>query len=550
MPTPTKPQPSPFRLPPLSIIRMIWKRRWLALICWIVASAASLAVVRMLPSIYQSQAIVLVDSQKIPENFVTSTVNGDVADRLALISQDIMSSSRLLEIIRAYDLYKTERRTNTQEEILRQMHNDISISVEKSWTGGRMQAFRLGYQGRDPKVVTEVTNRLAGLYVAENARARESQAEGTVVFLRKQLAESKKSLSAQETKVTQFKQEHNGTLPQQENSLLSSLSSLRVELQGVQDGINRSQENKVSLEASLAAAESSEAGLEASLQPGHKSSSAPVTEWSNSESKTQSEVLEEQLRGLRLRYTDDYPEVQAKEKEIRDAKRQEAEQAAKLGQVLAARAASSDASQQGKASENQRAIPVTPEVLRGRERIVSLRGQIAVIARQIGSLEKRRQDLTAQTADYEARLNKLPLVEQEMAALKRDYDESANNYNSLLQKELAADMATDMERSKNSERFTVIDPARVPQKPVKPKRAVLAAVGSLGGLALGLIFGFALEFRKQSFLGEWELPPGAVVLGRVPQIKLLASSATVTTPLLLIAALSGALSGGLDRYWS
>jgi uncharacterized protein involved in exopolysaccharide biosynthesis len=226
---------------------MIWKRRWLALICWIVASAASLAVVRMLPSIYQSQAIVLVDSQKIPENFVTSTVNGDVADRLALISQDIMSSSRLLEIIRAYDLYKAERRTNTQEEILRQMHNDISISVEKSWTGGRMQAFRLGYQGRDPKVVTEVTNRLAGLYVAENARARESQAEGTVVFLRKQLAESKKSLSAQETKVTQFKQEHNGTLPQQENSLLSSLSSLRVELQGVQDGINRSQENKVSL---------------------------------------------------------------------------------------------------------------------------------------------------------------------------------------------------------------------------------------------------------------------------------------------------------------
>ncbi len=543
MPTATKPQTSSFRLPPLSIVKMLWKRRWLALACWIVASVAALGVVRMLPSIYQSEAIVLVDSQKIPENFVTSTVNGDVADRLALISQDIMSSSRLLEIINAYDLYKNERRTHTQEEILRQMHNDISISVEKSWTGGRMQAFRLGYQGRDPKIVTEVTNRLAGLYVAENERARESQAEGTVVFLRKQLAESKKSLNAQETKVTQFKQEHNGTLPQQENSLLSSLSSLRIELQGVQDGINRGQENKVSLEAALAAAESSEAGLEASLQPGRKGSSAPVIEFSSG-SKTQSEVLEEQLRALRLRYTEDFPEVQAKEQEIRNARRQEADEAARLG-LMAARAASSDASQD-KASPSQRGVPVTPEVLRARERVRTLRGQIAVLTHQIAAQEKRRQDLSASIADYEARINKLPLVEQEMAALKRDYDESANNYNSLLQKELAADMATDMERSKNSERFTVIDPARVPQKPVKPKRAVLAAVGSMAGLALGLVLGFGLEFRKQAFLGEWELPPGTVVLGRVPQIKLLASSATLTVSLLILTA----LSAGLARTWS
>ncbi len=537
MPAAIKAQPTSSKLPPLSIARMLWKRRWLALTCWVFASVLSAGIVRMLPSSYQSQAIVLVDSQKIPENFVTSTVNGDVADRLALISQDIMSSSRLLEIIKAYDLYEKERQTHTQDEILLRMHSDISISVEKSWTGGRMQAFRLGYQGRDPKVVTEVTNRLAGLYVAENERSRESQAEGTVTFLRRQLAESKKSLDAQETKVTQFKQEHNGTLPQQENSLLSSLSSLRVELQGVQDGMNRAQENKVSLEAALSAAESSEAGLEPSLRPGPKGSAARGTEWSDAP-KTQSDVLEEQLRALRLRYTDDFPEVQAKEREIREAKRQESEEAARLGRFLTARASGSDASAQDRAAEDQAALPITPEILRARERISSLRGQLGVIKRQIGSLEKRRQDLSAEIGDYEARINKLPLVEQEMAALKRDYDESANNYNSLLQKELAADMATDMERSNNSERFTVIDPARIPQKPVKPRRAVLAGAGSLAGLALGLILGFGLEFRKQTFLGEWELPPGIVVLGRVPQIKLLASSATVTTPLLVIACLA------------
>lgn len=125
-----------------------------------------------------------------------------------------------------------------------------------------------------------------------------------------------------------------------------------------------------------------------------------------------------------------------------------------------------------------------------------------------------------------------------MAALKRNYDESANNYNSLLQKELAAEMATDMERSKNSERFTVIDPARVPQKAIKPKRAVLTVAGSLAGLALGLLIGFGLEFRKQSFLGEWELPPGTVVLGRVPQIKMAPAPDAAGSFMLLIACVA------------
>lgn len=533
MPSATKPQPQSSKLPPLSIVRMLWKRRWLALVCWLIASAASVIVVRELPSIYQSEAIVLVDSQKIPENFVSSTVNGDVADRLALISQDIMSSSRLLEIINSYGLYQKERQTHTQQEILQRMHSDISISVEKSWTGGRMQAFRLGYQGSDPRVVTEVTNRLAGLYVAENTRSRETQAEGTVAFLRNQLAEAKKSLDGQESKVARFKQEHNGVLPQQENSLLSALSSARVELQGVQDALNRSHENKVSLESSLSAAQSAEAALIRSLRPNAKNSALSVASLSD-EPKTQSQVLEEKLRNLRLRYTDDYPEVQALEREIRDAKRQELEQAAQMARVMAATTSAGSHT----SNNDPPMLLVTPELVRAREHITTIKGQINVNVREIATLEKRRQNLSTQIEDYEARINKLPLVEQEMASLNRDYNESANNYNSLLQKELAADMATDMERSKNSERFKIVDAARIPQKPIKPKRAVLASVGSLGGLALGLVLGFGLEFRKQSFLGEWELPSGTVVLGRVPKIKMLSSVAGVSTLLFLFTCMA------------
>lgn len=500
-------------LPPLSIIRMLWKKRWLAAAVWIVGTVVAAGVVRLLPPVYKAEAVVLVDSQKIPESFVTPTVGGDIADRLALISQDIMSTDRLLDVINRFDLYRNERSRLTQEELLRKMRQDISVSVEKSWTGGRMQAFRLGYQGRDPKVVADVTNRLAGLYVAENTRARESQAEDTVNFMHRQLQEAKKSLDEQEAKVAEFKQEHNGTLPQQESSLLASLSGLRIELQALQDSIARAQENKSSLEAALGSAESSEAAIITSLESGSKPSPRVAGDTGKAP-PTRSEILQEQLRALRLRYTEDFPEVQSVLHQIQQAKQEESAALA-AARADMAKAASKD---QAQAAAEKLSL-VTPELLRTRERISSLKAQIEAIKRQLAVSEAQRQQLSASIAELEARISKLPLVEQQMASLKRGYDESANYYNSLLQKELAAGMATDMERSQKSERFTVIDPARVPQKPIKPKKAMLAAGGSIGGLVLGLLVGFGLEFRKQTFLGEWELPAGTVVLGRVPLIR-------------------------------
>lgn len=493
------------RFPLLSVLRMLWKRRALILTVWLAMSVLAIMIVRALPSVYQAEAVVLVDSQKIPENLVSPTVSGDVADRLALITQNIMTSARLLGIITHFHLYQKERPRSTQEELLRKMRDDISVSFEKSWTGGRMRAFRLGYQGQNAQVVTAVTNRLASLYVEENVRAREDQAEGTVDFLRRQLQEAKKSLDEQEQKVAQFKQEHNGSLPEQQNSLLGMLNSLSAQLEGVRAAISRTQEDKLSLEAALSAAESSEAALRASLQ---HPSSVSLTD-SGLTPTAKSEILKERLQQLRLRYSSEYPAVQMLEQQIAEAKREESDEA-------------DITERKNDTKPKQRPTIISPELLRLTERITTLRSEIAVANHKADSLEKERQQLTASISDCQARINKLPLVEQEMAALKRNYEESANNYKSLLQKQLAAGIATDMEKSQKSERFTVIDAARIPETPVQPNRPMLMTLGIVAGLVIGLLTGFLLEFRKQTFMGEWELPAGTLVLGRVPLIQMAA----------------------------
>src|ERR1035438_9617515 len=122
----------------------------------------------------------------------------------------------------------------------------------------------------------------------------------------------------------------------------------------------------------------------------------------------------------------------------------------------------------------------------------------------------------------EGKLSRLPVREQEMAMVTRDYEISKANYKSLLDKKLSAEMSTDMERRQKSERFTVIDPARVPEKPFKPNRPLFWSFGVAAGLLIGIALGGALELRHNVFLGEWELPAGVVVLGRLPYIDMTA----------------------------
>src|SRR4051812_1499976 len=111
----TKPTIAPPQLAPLSIARMFWKRKRLILICSVLLGTAVAIVVYKLPTYYMSEALILVDAQKIPEKYVTSTVSTDVQDRLATISQQILSSTRLKKIIDDFDLYREEKATMVQE---------------------------------------------------------------------------------------------------------------------------------------------------------------------------------------------------------------------------------------------------------------------------------------------------------------------------------------------------------------------------------------------------------------------------------------------------
>src|SRR5712672_2308932 len=118
------------RIPALSLMRMFWKRKLQMSFAWAVLSGVVLTVVMLWPATYRAETLILVDSQKIPEKFVSATVSAELQDRLATISQQILSRTRLQKIIETFNLYEKERKTRVQEEILELMAADISVTPE------------------------------------------------------------------------------------------------------------------------------------------------------------------------------------------------------------------------------------------------------------------------------------------------------------------------------------------------------------------------------------------------------------------------------------
>jgi len=503
-----------------SIGRTILKRRVRIGVAWFLFALICGIYVWRLPAVYLSEAVVLIDTQKIPEKFVSATVASDLEERIASIRQMLLSSGELKKIIEDFGLYRKQRKTQAEEEILDVMRKDISITLEPIGVGGkdkRTGAFRIGYQGPDPIVVTRVANRLTDLYIDQNLKTRELQAAGTSDFLDTQLTESKKRLDELEAAVSAYKLAHNGELPQQELSLGGALSRLQTELEANRDAINRAQQTRVILEGNLS---SMEATLAAQTQAWEQSQKLVLEQNgavapSGKPQKKESEILEQQLEVLRARYKGDHPDIVRLQQEIAVVKKVEAQQEASPQSGDTAKTGSGTP-----AANGQRvSLPQPAEFARTRDQVNTLRVQIKGSDKELEDRKAEQQRILTDLASYQHRVEQLPVREQEMARIGRDYEISKDNYKSLLDKKMAAEMALNMERRQQSERFTVVDRPQVPEKPIKPNKPLWYLLGSLGAFGLAVLVGMATELRQNVLLGEWELPEGTPVLARLPYIE-------------------------------
>jgi polysaccharide chain length determinant protein (PEP-CTERM system associated) len=455
------------------------RRRWWLLLptflCWVVVWAGGW----LWPDRYESEALILVERQKVPEQYVAPNVTVDVQDQVRRMTQQILSRTRLQATIDRFHLYPRSRGLRgllESKDPVDQMRKDIQIELVQSdsKTGGRpgeLTSFKIHYYAASPEIAQQVNSELTSLFIEENLKSQQQLSEGTTAFLSSQLADSRVKLEAQEAKVREFKAKHLGDLPSQMESNVQILSGLQSQLQNAQRAIDGATQQKLYLESLVQQYQS----VQAALNMGDSTVSPPeamekeLTEMRNS------------LTEARSRYTDDYPDIVALKEKIA--------QTETLKKQIEQEIASRQKTDKGVDS----VASATPVATEGAQRgaptsMMQIQSQLKANQLEIQNYEKRRRELESQISAYEGRLNLTPETEQELADISRGYEESKTSYNSLLQKQGQSQLATSLQQRQQGEQFSIIDPPNAPDKPSSPNHLLV----SLGGLGFGIVVGFGL----------------------------------------------------------
>lgn len=297
----------PMAMTPGEFLQTLKRRRWSLILPAAIVFVASAVVAITLPSIYKSTSTILIEEQENPADFVMTTVTSYIEQRLQSINRRIMSYSRLLEVIQRFNLYAELTNRWSAEEIIEKMRQDtilvpISAEVIHRRTGKKTPAtiaFSLSYQGTNPKTVQKVTNVLTSLYLSENLKAREKQAQETAAFLEKEMDKIKIDLAEIESKIAAFKEAHINELPELLQVNLQSLNNVEGSIERSYEQLRSLKERKEYLETQLTS-------LPSHLDPEVISS------------RKRLEELKVDLVHLTNRFSDQYPDVIKTRAEITD----------------------------------------------------------------------------------------------------------------------------------------------------------------------------------------------------------------------------------------
>src|SRR5215831_651286 len=199
------------------------RRRWLqAVVVAAALFAVALPVALLWPPVYRSTATILIEEQEIPRDLVRSTVTSYADERIQVIGQQVMSRGTLMELIDRFNLYASERKYTTNEDLLERMRRDIRVQTVSADITDRRSgmrtaatiAFKLSFDDRNPATAQKVANELVTMYLNENLKTRREKADETSAFLSEEAKRLGERISDLESQIAQFKERNAGRLPE------------------------------------------------------------------------------------------------------------------------------------------------------------------------------------------------------------------------------------------------------------------------------------------------------------------------------------------------
>jgi polysaccharide chain length determinant protein (PEP-CTERM system associated) len=411
------------------------------------------------PKVYEAETLILVQPQRVPEEYVRSIVSVSVEDRLRTIDQQVRSRTNLERIIQEFNLFRDRPGTLTIDEMVMSLRERILTNVE----GGRSRnpetsTFTISFRDENPETVMKVTNALASSFISENLKIREDQALGTSSFLADELVAVERRLLEKENELKEYRERYMGGLPEQLETNLTILERLQEQLDQSNSNLRDAENRRVAIRTEIAQ---------------QSAMRIPVSSTGRSQETSDIQTLKNELASLEARYTSKHPDVIRLREIIANLEIKIAEGTA--AGVL----------------DDSMALPTGIDP--------ALRGQLQDTELKIKGLNDEIENTKSQIEWYQKKVEETPKREQELFSLNRDYENESELYNSLLNRKLEAEIAVSMEKKQKGEQFKVIDPAKIPAFPIEPDMQKVMILSLMIGLGLGGGLAYLLEMMDTSY---------------------------------------------------
>ncbi len=452
----------------------IWRKRWIALgVAWVLCIAGWFAVAAI-PNQYEASARVYVDADAV----LTPLLRGLALDntpgsQLELLQHTVLSRPNLEKLISKTDLELTVGGPADLERLVFSLAETIKITPQTQ------NLFTISYRATSAKLAYDVVQAVLTIFIESKTGTNRADMENARQFLEQQITQYEQKLRLSEAKRAEFRIKYMDLLPQDANGGLSHLEAARATLAALQEQLTQARQHRDLIKQELDATPDA-------LDPGEMAAAGmPVAGGGN-------QVLmdaERRLAELRLKYTENHPDVISAKQMVEQLKSSLAGQSAPAtGARPAARA---------RVNLN----PVHEQ----------LKLQMLDAESQINSLERQIADQTKDRDHLEGIARGVPGLMAEYADLNRDYDVLRRNHEELLARREQMRIASAADTEADKVKLEVVDPPQVPQNPVAPKRAMMDTAVLLLGLAGGVGFAMMLlqfdsSFQTMDDLRKLELP--------------------------------------------
>ena len=482
------------------------------------ALVISVVVAFLWPDTYVSSAMIRVIPSQVSERMAPQVINAEMSQRVSSMANEILSRTALTNIINSLQLYPRDRKRLPNEDVVEMMRRDIKIGAVgllAQQQNERVNAFRISFSYSERIQAQKVCQELVSKFIDANLRTQQTQMTSADDFFKEQLDTRKKRLEEIDQRLTSFRVQNQGRLPEQVSSNVSALQAMENRMGNLNSSIQRASQDKMLFESRLSI-----------LKDQMRQSSQPQTQQSEQREQrervtsdrlaaTERDILmaETNLAALLEQYKENHPDVGRRRSELAVLKRRR--------DIISSE------------DEAKKTAPVVAEKPRGltNVQVREVREIEAQIASTQSMIEAKRVEMENAQRDYNAasgqarnlqgQISAMPVGEAKYDELLRERALAKEQYDETSKKSDISTTQVQLTNRKQSETLELLDPANTPQQPTEPNRYMIVGAGVAIGAIIGMFIVAAREMKDTTLksLKDVRAYTQLTVLGSVPLLE-------------------------------